>query len=400
MKFPPKLPVPILLFSLLLISLQSVAQVGINTTNPKATLDVESTNSGILIPRVALSATNTAAPIVTPEVSELIYNTATAGTVPNNVIPGFYYWNGSKWISLNTSGAAADPNNKWDLSGNSGTTPGTNFLGTTDGMALQFKTDNTTRLTLPTANQIHANSRGTALLPFYSFTDDADTGLFSPAANFFSIATSGLERFRVGNDGTGQNYIKSYLNHRFIDGSSSSPSITFDTQRSMGLYKAAANVLGLSSNGIERMRVSDAGVGIGVTANPTEKLQVNGNIRLDGALKPNNNAGTVGQVLLSAGDGQAPTWGPKMSNVSQVIRYNVGPNTYNSYTDYSLTVTVPDITLGASVIVNIRGPWQDEIYADITIHNVEIRTGEIRIALSNNSSSSYQNMILNLTVIQ
>jgi hypothetical protein len=30
----------------------------------------------------------------------LIYNTATAGTAPNNVTPGFYYWNGTSWIRL------------------------------------------------------------------------------------------------------------------------------------------------------------------------------------------------------------------------------------------------------------------------------------------------------------
>ncbi len=28
--------------------------------------------------------------------SLLVYNTATAGTSPNNVTPGFYYWNGAK----------------------------------------------------------------------------------------------------------------------------------------------------------------------------------------------------------------------------------------------------------------------------------------------------------------
>ncbi|MFT3822667.1 MAG: Ig-like domain-containing protein [Chitinophagaceae bacterium] len=36
----------------------------------------------------------------------------------------------------------------WELTGNSGTTPGTNFIGTTDAKKLVFKTNNTSRLTI------------------------------------------------------------------------------------------------------------------------------------------------------------------------------------------------------------------------------------------------------------
>lgn len=78
------------LLSLVLITLtvELIAQnVAINTTgaapNASAMLDVESTNRGLLIPRVALTATNAAGPITTPATSLLVYNTATAGTAPN-----------------------------------------------------------------------------------------------------------------------------------------------------------------------------------------------------------------------------------------------------------------------------------------------------------------------------
>jgi len=30
----------------------------------------------------------------------LVYNTATAGSAPNNVIPSYYFWNGSAWIKF------------------------------------------------------------------------------------------------------------------------------------------------------------------------------------------------------------------------------------------------------------------------------------------------------------
>ena len=69
-------------------------QVGINGAPAiSAQLDVQATNRGILIPRVALSAANSTAPIgATVQNSMLVYNTVTASAGVNQVTPGFYYW--------------------------------------------------------------------------------------------------------------------------------------------------------------------------------------------------------------------------------------------------------------------------------------------------------------------
>lgn len=79
--------------------------VGIGTTSPKGVLDVTSDTNGILIPRVALTATTTQAPVVDPQggtlqTSTLVYNTATA----SDVYPGFYFWNGSNWVRFDADG--------------------------------------------------------------------------------------------------------------------------------------------------------------------------------------------------------------------------------------------------------------------------------------------------------
>ena len=85
--------------------------VGINTTgnapNSSALLDVNASpgnNKGILIPRIPLTATNSGNPISplpgAGETGLMVYNTATAGVSPNDVVPGFYYWNGSAWAPL------------------------------------------------------------------------------------------------------------------------------------------------------------------------------------------------------------------------------------------------------------------------------------------------------------
>lgn len=80
------------------------AQVSINDDNSapdnSAMLDVQSTNKGILPPRVALTALNVADPITSPATGLFVYNTAANGTSPNNVIPGYYCWNGVRWVAV------------------------------------------------------------------------------------------------------------------------------------------------------------------------------------------------------------------------------------------------------------------------------------------------------------
>jgi hypothetical protein len=60
-----------------------------------AVLDVFSNDRGFLPPRVALTAANAASPITSPSTGLIVYNTATAGTSPNNVTPGYYYNSGT-----------------------------------------------------------------------------------------------------------------------------------------------------------------------------------------------------------------------------------------------------------------------------------------------------------------
>jgi uncharacterized protein (TIGR02145 family) len=55
---------------------------------------------GLILPRVALSAANNKAPMALFKAGMLVYNTATAGESPNNVTPGTYYCNGSKWVRV------------------------------------------------------------------------------------------------------------------------------------------------------------------------------------------------------------------------------------------------------------------------------------------------------------
>ncbi|MFH4969485.1 hypothetical protein V8G61_14860, partial [Gaetbulibacter sp. M240] len=78
--------------------LDASAQVGIGTPlpNSSAQLDVVANNKGLLIPRVALQAPNVTNPISNPATSLLVYNTSATA----DLVPGFYYWNGTMWIPI------------------------------------------------------------------------------------------------------------------------------------------------------------------------------------------------------------------------------------------------------------------------------------------------------------
>lgn len=131
-----------------LLSLLATAHaqnIGINANGAapaaSALLDIDASalpaanKRGLLIPRIALTSRTVAAPVTAPAASLVVYNTATAGTAPNNVTPGFYYWDGaSQWLRMFSG------NDAWSTLGNNGTTAGTNFIGTTDAKDFVVKT--------------------------------------------------------------------------------------------------------------------------------------------------------------------------------------------------------------------------------------------------------------------
>lgn len=88
------------LFSFLAIQLTAFSQLGVGTNSPDASaqLDVTATNKGFLAPRIALTSATDVLTIATPATGLMVYNTATGGTTPNNVLPGYYYFNGTKWV--------------------------------------------------------------------------------------------------------------------------------------------------------------------------------------------------------------------------------------------------------------------------------------------------------------
>ena len=114
----------------MIIQFEALSQgVAINNDNstpdPSAMLDVKSTSKGLLVPRMT-QAQRTA--ITTPANGLLVYQTDNPS--------GFYYYSGAGWFRLSLQ------NEGWSTSGNAGTNPANNFIGTTDNQPLSFRLNN------------------------------------------------------------------------------------------------------------------------------------------------------------------------------------------------------------------------------------------------------------------
>ena len=132
-------------FSLLVLTTYSHAQVGIGTSsvNASAKLQIDASDKGFLPPRVGLTGTTDVSTIASPATALFVYNYNTAGISPNNVTPGYYYYDGSKWVPFVQTATTA--------------TFGSASLATTANVAVDATTDLAT-ITLPTTGTYLINT--------------------------------------------------------------------------------------------------------------------------------------------------------------------------------------------------------------------------------------------------
>ena len=128
----------LILHILFLVSYCSFSQgVGIGTTTPDASaaLDITASGKGLLIPRMNTAAINH---ITNPANGLMVYDSTVNQLLVNTGTPVTPNWQ----PVANTTKLTAPVSATWNLGGNSGTNPATQFLGTTDNQPLRFRVNN------------------------------------------------------------------------------------------------------------------------------------------------------------------------------------------------------------------------------------------------------------------
>jgi hypothetical protein len=167
-----------LIFALFL-ALNLSAQVTINNDNSdpdnSAMLDIQSTEKGLLIPRMTESQKNA---ISNPATGLMLYQT--------DQKIGFYFYNGTKWVNLNTTLADADNDTKIQVEKNP------------DEDIIRFRLENTDYFRMRKANLEVVNTGNSVFIGKSAGQNDnltnnrniaiGDSALFAPNNTFSSIA--------------------------------------------------------------------------------------------------------------------------------------------------------------------------------------------------------------------
>ncbi|MFN3756084.1 MAG: hypothetical protein ACK4RM_03940 [Flavobacterium sp.] len=349
------------------------AQVGVNTTTPNAALEIDADEAGVLIPRIALTSAIDEVSVLNPQggtlvVSTLIYNTATAGTGINSVVPGFYYWNGVRWLAVGGDGR------DWTIFGNFDINPDNNYIGTRNNVDFRVRTNNIQRFSFTSNGRLRAYDNGTEGLPTYSWNGDIDTGFWRPAADNLAFSTNGLERVRINNVGNvGIGNTTPFAPLHFQNNTENRKILLWqnvDNDHQFYGFGVNSNTLRYQIAGIndrhvffcgnstttssELMRIQGNGnVGIGTTA-PSRRLHINN--ATAGALRLTDGTQANGRVLTSDGIGVATWRDMSISSITGVISgvgASIPYNTFN-YINTGSTITLPPGRWAVNVTMLMR----------------------------------------------
>ena len=138
--------------------------------------------------------------------------------------------------------------------------------------------------------QVQAVVNNVAQNPSSAFTVSGNTITFTSAPssgtnNIYVYYTSPITQVIAPGQGTvGTTQLQNGLTVNFADGTAAAPSITNDGDTNTGVFYPAADTVGVSTGGSERVRVDSSGnVGIG-TSSPSYKLDVRSTLAvLDGS---------------------------------------------------------------------------------------------------------------------
>ncbi|WP_374459233.1 hypothetical protein [Chryseobacterium taeanense] len=195
----------------MLFSMTAFAQVGINNTSPKATLDITAKTTdgskpeGLIAPRLTGNQIQSGT-YGSAQLGAIIYATAAATTpnafTTNITAPGYYYFDGSVWQKMNGAAAGDTTNDAWtNDTTNSMVKLGTKADGTTRAAGTDFVAKDNGQIGIGTSSpdasaalEVASTNKG-MLIPRVALTGSTDqTTIASPANGLmvYNLGTGGL----------------------------------------------------------------------------------------------------------------------------------------------------------------------------------------------------------------
>jgi len=146
---------------------------------------------------------------------------------------------------------------------------------------------------------------GTEAAPGLAFGLDPDTGMYRIAANEIGVAVAGELKLKIAGVGisTNEGNVDSADGYWAPNGLAATPSYTFKAEQGTGMYKDAAGVLGLSVLGTKKAALSSTGLVITGNVEATQNLKGASAEATGAAGKPGvqatGGAGFAGAVLAN-----------------------------------------------------------------------------------------------------
>lgn len=186
----------------------------------------------------------------------------------------------TKYVCNGATGSAA---NAWGLTGNVGTNPAVNFLGTTDDVALNFKVYGSVAGTIEPTNNGGNGSAGKGNV-FMGF----EAGKVNTGSSNTAVGTDALYFNSAGNENSSIGLLSMYLN---TTGSQN----TVMGMRSMFFNKTGSNNVAIGLNALHTNQFGNKNVAVGDSALSSNKAS--GNTAVGSKASYNNTTGTGNSSL-------------------------------------------------------------------------------------------------------
>lgn len=173
---------------------------------------------------------------------------------------------------------------------------------------------------------------GSAGAPVVAFIGDLDTGLYRAAADQIGVSTGGSNRLIISTSS-----FAATLPWLGPSGSASSPTFSFSGDANTGMYRIGSDSVGIAAGGVERFGVGSVG-----------------------EIRVSSDAGTAGQVLTSGGTGVAASWEDAAEGGGSLVYANIDVpfgNTVtgtSSETDFDTTHVVAVADLEANTLLRVK----------------------------------------------